>query len=137
MSKIHVLQQSSARVFDCVAHFAMPGGNNTAGTPWQTCYLQATKVGGPYAGIADRTTKAPTSLLPQSGNNNPGKGEIGNTEMTQITAGSLIELSFQAGIEPEDVANPDPKLNLFADRMIATFQTNFGEAYKYYGYTVT
>jgi hypothetical protein len=136
MPKVYVLNQSAANVFECVVHFATTAGNNSAGTPWQTCYLHATKLGMGIGGTPDKTTGAPTSVLPQSGNNTPGKGEIGNTELAQITSGALIEQRFQAGIEPADVANPDPKLNLFADRKIAAFQAEFGERFKYYGYTV-
>lgn len=124
MSKVHILDQSYPGVFNAVAHFAMPVGNNSAGVAWKTCYL------------ATFGTKAPTSLLPSSGNNNPAPGKIGNSELNQITSGDLIEISIQAGLESADLANPDVKLNLFADRAIAAFQADFSERYKYYGYLV-
>lgn len=135
MSKIHVLQQSSATVFDCVAHFAMPTGNNSVSVPWKTCYLAATTMGGSYSGTPN-DAKQPTSVMPSSGNNNPAPGKIGNAELSQINSGDVIEIRFQAGIEAADVADPNPKLNLFADRAIAAFKAGFDEAYKYYGYTV-
>jgi hypothetical protein len=126
MSKIHVLGQSN-NVIDCVAHFAMSAGNNTAGVPWKTAYL------------ATFGTGAPTSILPTSGNNNPAPGKIGNAELSQIVSGDLIEITFQAGLEAADLASQaatDAKLNIFADRAIAKKQTEFAETYKYYGYTV-
>jgi hypothetical protein len=127
MPKIHVLgapNPNTPSVIDCVAHFAMVAGNNSAGVPWKTCYL------------ASFGTGAPTSALPTSGNNNAAPGKIGNSELTQITSGDLIEIPFQVGLEPEDAANPNPKLNLLADRAIAQFQSDFAAKYKYFGYTV-
>jgi hypothetical protein len=120
MSKVHVLERSGGDNYNCVAHFAVPVGNNSVNVPWKTAYL------GSFG------ASAPSSVL-LVGN---GAGKISQSEANDITAGNLIEIPFSFGDDPT-MTDPQRQalINLLADRAIADFQTSFAARYKYYGYT--
>src|SRR5690349_20634272 len=82
MSKLHILQQTAPNTYNVVVHAPMPAGNNDANITW------AAAVAG--AGLA-------VSVLP-IGN---GPGQITQSEMNQITSGTLIEAPFVWGDNPD------------------------------------
>lgn len=107
--------------YEAVAHIAMPVGNNSAGVPWKTCYVSSFQ-GQPIV-----------SQLKVVGN---GPGQITQQELNSIQAGDIIEIGFQFGFaDAVTDAEKLAKIDLYANRKIDEFKSNFAIAFKYYGLT--
>jgi len=115
VAKYHVLDSGAA-----VAHFAMPSGNNDAGTPWKTCYL------------ASFGANSPTTRL-MVGN---GTGQIQQQEANQIGSGDLIELLFNFSDDPTlTLQQRQALLSTLGQRAIDEYTAQFASRFRLYGYT--
>lgn len=117
MAKIHVLAGGQNGVYTVAVHATTPVGNNSAGVSW----AQAVQASG-----------RATSIL-TVGN---GAGQIGNAEMNQITAGTIIEGVMQW----QDVPGATPAelqadLDLRATQLVNELLARYAVELKYFGFT--
>lgn len=116
MSKIHILTGSNSGIFTAIVHIATPVGNNAAGTLW-------------------------SDAIKNSGRNisrmkvGTGAGQILQAELDQITAGTLIEGTFQWQDDPalnntQRVAD----LSLRATQMTNDLLARYAIELNYFGY---
>jgi hypothetical protein len=112
MAKVHVLDghDGSYRV---VLHALMPSGNNAAGHPWQTCWINAGRN---------------VSSMPVG----PGPGQILQSELNSVEAGTVIEFtaSLRAG-----TATTLAGLVAMANLEIAAQLAEAQKVYEHYGRT--
>jgi hypothetical protein len=81
MSQVHVLEYVNGH-FRCIIHTATPPGNNGAGIPWSTLFLQT--------GRSGRTVMVAGA----------GPGQITPAEKADIMAGTVLEFELAIDADP-------------------------------------
>lgn len=119
MAKIHVLEGNTNNLYTVAVHATTPAGNNAAGTAWSD---------------AIKNSGRATSIL-TVGN---GPGQIATNEMNQITAGTIIEASFQWGDDPAWTnAQRQADLDLRATQLTTELLARYQAELRYFGFTRT
>ena len=118
MSKIHVLT-GNQNTFTAVVHIATPAGNNSAGVLWS----DAIKNSG----------RAKSVMTVGS-----GPGQITQSELDSIIAGTTIEGVFVWGDDPSFTNTQRlADLDLRATQLTNDLLAQYGQELKYFGFTRT
>ena len=112
MSKMHVLAADNKGVYNAVAHYPTPAGNNSCGISWKAAGLSSGMIGS-------------TALTEGT-----GPGQISTAEKASIVAGDVIEVSLT--IVSETLASATAEV----DAAIANHQRFLAKSLKYFGFTV-
>jgi hypothetical protein len=119
MARMHLLQSVGYNVYDVVVHAPTPNSNNAAGVPWATAIANSGRA---------------ISSLPV-GN---GPGQITQSELNQVQAGTLIEARFQWGDDPSWTNQQrQDDLQVRAQQAVQEVTALLQQQLKFFGFTVT
>lgn len=117
MSKIHILAGSGLGVYTAIVHIPTPTGSNSAGVLWTDVVKNSGR------------TKTIMSV-------GIGPGQITQSEVDQMVAGTLIEGSFQWQDDPNlSAAARTADLDLRATQLTNELLARYAVELKYFGVT--
>ena len=114
MASAHVLERQGT-AWHVVVHTPVPSGNNSAGVPWKTAFLNSGRSG--------------TTALPDG----TGPGQVTAAEKAAILAGDTLE--FHLNVEVDTGTSPAATLNELIPRYMADIIVQWRRDLQYFGVT--